>query len=88
MWSLGAQGDPNQLWEAFKCGTLEAARACIPVRPKARSRFVTRETLDIIGRSRTARLDGKTGLHVQLRRQARSSVKNDKERWVRRGERT
>ena len=80
--SLGAQEDPNQLWEAFKCGTLEAARACIPVRPKARSRFVTRETLDIIGRSRTARLDGKTGLHVQLRRQAKSAVKKDKERWV------
>jgi sorting nexin-29 len=79
---IGNMSDPDRLWEAFKRGTLDAAGVCIPVKPRRKNDFVTTETREIIEASRAARLN-RTGLHRQLRRQARAALGSDKERWVR-----
>ena len=74
--------DPVQLWDTFKRNTLEAANECIGEKPRIKESFITSETLAAIEESRRARLN-KSDLRWDLRRQARSSLRRDKERYVR-----
>ena len=81
--ALGALEDPVELWDTFKRETLAAAEDCLGARPRSRRGFVTRETLDLIEESRTARLAGNRRQHRNLTRSTRASLRRDKERYVR-----
>ena len=55
---LGTLGDSEELWDAFKRGTLEAAKECIGERPRSRGGVASRETLETTEESCAARLAG------------------------------
>lgn len=74
--------EPGPIWEAFKRGILDAADVSIPVKPRREREFVSVATREMIEASRAARLNG-TGQHRQLRKQARKSLRDDKECWIR-----
>merc|ERR1711980_73031 len=69
---LGTLGDSEELWDAFKRGTLEAAKECIGERPRSRSGVASRETLETIQESRPARLAGNLDQHRTLTRRTRT----------------
>ncbi len=76
-------GDPESLWGTFKTATLEVAKGCIGARRGAKKGFVSAGTLEIIGRARSARLDGKRDLSRALTRDVVHSLRTDKEAQVR-----
>ncbi|KAG0714123.1 Carbohydrate sulfotransferase 1 [Chionoecetes opilio] len=55
---LGALEDPLELWDTFKCETLQAAKESIGERLRSRRGFVSTEPLENIEKSRAARLAG------------------------------
>ena len=80
---LDALEDPVELWDTFKRESLEAAKECIGERPRSRSGFVSRETMENIEKSRAARLAGDRDQHRALSRRTRTLLRRDKERYVR-----
>lgn len=80
---LGDSDDPEVLWGGFKTTTLEVAGRCLGTPCRARKSFVSAETLDIIEKSRRARLDGRAELSRELRRATVRSLRMDKEAHVR-----
>ena len=64
--ALDTLEDSEELWDAFKRETLEAAKECIRERPRSRSGFTSVETLESIEESRTARLAGVHDLKRQI----------------------
>ena len=49
---LGALGDPEELWSAFKTTVLDVAGGCLGTHRRAKKNFVSQETLDTIDQSR------------------------------------
>ena len=59
---LGALGNPEELWSAFKTTVLDAAGGCLGTHSGVKKNFVTQGTLDTIDQSRRARLNGRAEL--------------------------
>ncbi|KAG2465717.1 STX18 protein, partial [Polypterus senegalus] len=72
------------LQQTFRDKTLKVAEGCVDVTGVPRRRcFISQGTLDIIERSCSARLNGNSGLHRELRRMAARALRADKEVFVR-----
>ena len=52
--------DPEKLWTDFKTEVLKASECCLRDTPGTSNSFLTKETLNIIEKSRRARLEGRT----------------------------
>lgn len=74
--------DPVQLWDTFKCKTIEAARECIGEHPRSRCDFASEETLET-ERNRTARHAGNQDCYRALLHRTRALLRRDKGRYVR-----
>ena len=79
---LSASEGTEELWQSFKTNVLEAAGECLGQKRPSKGGFLTGTTLDLLDRSRCARLNGNTELYRQLRRQAVQALKADKENHV------
>jgi hypothetical protein len=79
---VGDSDDPAEMWLSFKATVLDVASGCVGTRRRTRRGFVSDGTLDIIERSRRARLDGRLDLFRSLRREAVRSLRADKESHV------
>ena len=66
--SLGALGDPEELWSAFKTTVLYVSSGCLGTHRQAKKNFVSQGTLVTIDQSRRARLNGRAELFRELRR--------------------
>ena len=53
---LGALGNPEELWSAFKTTVLDVASGSLGTHRRAKQNFVSQGTLDTIDQSRRARL--------------------------------
>ena len=65
---LGALGNPEELWSAFKTTILDIAAGCLGTHRMAKKNFVSQRTLDTIDQSRRARLNGRAELFREPRR--------------------
>ena len=72
--------DPEELWDTFKCETLEAAKECIGERPRSQSGFTSVKTMENIEESHTARLAGDHDQYRALSHRTRTLLRRDKER--------
>ena len=79
---LGALGDPEQLWSAFKTTVLDVAGRCLGTHRRAKKFFVSQGTLDTIAQSRRARLNGRAELFRELRCKTVCALRVDKEAYV------
>ena len=79
---LGALGDPEELWSAFKVTILDDAGRCLGTHRRAKKKFVSQETLDTIAQSPRATLKGRAELFRELRRKTIRALKVDKEAYV------
>ena len=79
---LGAVGNPQELWSAFKTTNLDAARGCLGTHHQAKRSFVSKGTLNTIDKSRRARLNGRGELFKELRRKTVRVLREDKEAYV------
>ena len=80
---LDALEDPVELWDTFKCETLEALRGCVGGRPRSRDDFKSAETLDSIEKSRAARLAGSRDQYRALSHRTRTLLRRENEKYVR-----
>ena len=80
---LGALGDPEELWSAFKTTFVDVAGRCLGTHRRAKKNFVSQGTLDTIVQSRRARLNGRAELFRELRRETVRALRVDKEAYVR-----
>ena len=80
---LGALGDPEELWSAFKTTVLDVAGGCLGAHHRAKKNFVSQGTLDTIDQSRRARLNGRAELFRELRRKTAHVLRVNKEFYVR-----
>ena len=64
---LGALGDTEELWSAFKTTVLDVAGGCLGTHRRAKKNFVSQGTLDTIDQGRRARLNGRAELFRELR---------------------
>ena len=80
---LGALGDPEELWSAFKTTVLDVAGGCLQTHRRSKKNFVSQGTLDIIAQSRRARLNVITELFMELRHKTVHVLRVDKEAYVR-----
>ena len=62
MWDLGALGNPEELWSAFKTTILDVASGCLETHHGVKKNFASQGTLDTIDWSRRARLNGRAEL--------------------------
>ena len=76
---LGALGDPEELWSAFKTTILDVAGKCLGTHTRAKKNFISQGTLDTIDQSRRARLNGRAELFRELRRKTVRALRVDKE---------
>ena len=67
MGGLGASGNPEELWNAFKTIILDVVSACLKTHHQAKKNFVSQKTLDTIDQRRRARLNGRAELFRELR---------------------
>ena len=77
------EGDPEELWHAFKTTALAVARGCLGTQHRAKKNFVSQGTLDTIDQSRKARLNGRAELFRELRCKTVRALRMDKEANVR-----
>ena len=70
------------MWDFFKTTTLSTASGVLGIRKGTRRSFVSNDTLDLIDKSRRARLDSLPEAR-ELRRQTLRSLRADKEDYVR-----
>ena len=80
---LGALGDPEELWSAFKTTVPDVAGRCLGTHRRAEKNFVSQGTLDTIDKSHRARLNGRAELFRELRRKTACALRVDKEAYVR-----
>jgi len=59
---LGALGNPEELWSAFKTTILDVAGGCLGTHHQAKKKLVSQGTLDTIDQSSRARLNGRAEL--------------------------
>ena len=78
---LGALGDPEELWSAFKTTILDIAGGCLGSHRRTRNNFVSQGTLDTIDQSRRARLNGRAELFRELRHKTVHALRVDKEAY-------
>ena len=79
---LGALGNPEELWSAFKTTVLDVAGGYLGTHRRAKKNFVSQGTLDSIDQSRRARLNGRAELFRELRRKTARALRVDKEAYV------
>ena len=63
---VGALGDPEELWSAFKTTVLDVASGCLGTHRRAKKNFVSQRTLDSNDQSHRARLNGRAELFREL----------------------
>ena len=80
---LGALGDPEELWSAFKITVLDVAGGCLGTHRRTKKNFVSQGTLDTIDQSFRVRLNGRAVLFRELRRKTVHALSVDKEGYVR-----
>ena len=80
---LGALGNPEELWRAFKTTILDVADGYLGNYCWAENNFVSQGTLDTIDQSRRARLHGRAELFRELRGKTVHALRVDKEAYVR-----
>ena len=80
---LGALGNLEELWYAFKTTILHVAGQCLGTHRWAKKNFVSQGTLDTNDQSRRARLNGRAELFRELRRKTVRVQRVDKEAYVR-----
>ena len=83
MGGLGALGDPEELWSAFKTTVLDVAGGCLETHHRAKKNFVSPGALDTTEQSCRARLNGRAELFSELRRKTVHVLGVDKEANVR-----
>ena len=76
---LGALGNPEELWSAFKTTVLDAPSGCFGTHCRVKKNFVSQGTLDTIDQSRRARHNGRVELFRELRRNTVHALRVDKE---------
>ena len=76
------QGTAEEMWDFFKTTTLSTASGVLGIRKCTRRSFVSNDTLDLIDKSRRARLDSLPDAR-ELRRKTLRSLRADKEDYVR-----
>ena len=79
---LPAGDDPEVMWNDFKTAVLSTASERLGKRRSARRSFVSKSTLDLVEKSRRARLDGDPAAR-ELRRRTVRALRADKEEYVR-----
>ena len=75
---LGALGDPEELWSAFKTTVLDVAGECLGTHQRVKMNFVSQGTLDNIEQSCRARLNGRAELFRELRCKTVRALRVDK----------
>ena len=80
---LDALEDLVELWDTFKCETLEAARGYVGGHSRSQGGFASAETLDSIEKSHAARLAGSWDQYRALSCRTRTLLRRDKDRYVR-----
>jgi len=65
---LGALGNPEELWSAFKITVLDAAGGCLGSHRQVKNNFVSQGILDTINQSCRARLNSRAEVFRELRR--------------------
>ena len=65
---LGALGNPEELWSAFKPTILDVVGGCLGTHRRAKKNFDSQGTLDTIDQSRRDRFNGRAELFRELRR--------------------
>ena len=80
---LGALGDPEELWSAFKTTILDVASGCLGTHWRMKKNFVSQGTLDTIDQSHRARLNGRAELFRKLRCKTVGVLRVDKDANVR-----
>ena len=80
---LDALEDPVEMWNTFKCETLEAARGYIMGRPRSWGGFASANRLNSIEKSHISRLAGNWNQYRALSHRTRTLLRRDKERYVR-----
>ena len=79
MVGLGALGDLEELWSAFKTTIFDVAGGCHGTHWRAKKNFGSQRTLDTIDQSRRARLNGRAELFRELRHKTGRALRVDKE---------
>ena len=79
---LGASGNPEELWSAFKTTILDVASGCLGTHHRSMKNFVSQGTLETIDQSRRARLNGRAELFSELKRKIAHVLRVDKEAHV------
>ena len=80
---LGALGNTEELWSAFKTTILDVAGRCLGTHRSAKNNFVSLGTPDTIDQSRRARLNGRAELFRERRHKTGHALRMDKEACVR-----
>ena len=75
--------DPEELWDAIKCETLEAAKECIGKRRRSQDGFALVEMVESIEESRIGRLAVNRNQYRALLHRTRLLLITDKKRYVR-----
>ena len=79
---LGALGDPEELWSAFKTTVLDVAGRCLETHWRVKKNFGSQGTMDTIAQSCRARLNGRAELFRELRHKTEHALRVDKEAYV------
>ena len=64
---LGALGNPEELWSAFKTTVPDVAGGCLEIHRRVKKNFVSQGTLDTIDQSHRAGLNGRAEMFRELR---------------------
>jgi len=80
---LGALGNPEELWSAFKTTILDVAGGCLGTHRRAKKNFVSQGTLDSIDQSCRARFNGRAEPFRLFRCKTARALRVDKEGYVR-----
>ena len=80
---MGAFGNPEELWSAFKTIIIDVAGGCLGTHQRTKKNFVYQATLDTIDQSHRARLNGRAELFRELRHKTVCALRMDKETYVR-----
>ena len=81
---LGALGDPEELWSAFKTTILDVAGGCLGTHRRVKKNFVSQGILDTIDQSCRARLNGRAKLFRELKCKTVRALRVDMGAHVRR----
>ena len=76
---LGALGDPEELWSAFKTTIFDVSGGSLGTHRWAKKNFVSQGTLDTIEQSHRARLNGRAELFRELSHKTARALWVDKE---------